>query len=95
MPHPLASGRIRAIIPPCLLPPCRRANACGPRWKAGPWTAWPRISARNPRCTPRCAAALDAHLEATDDPFRRFRNEINMPADGYVWIDRARARRQM
>ena len=27
--------------------------------------------------------ALDAHLEATDDPFRHLRNPILMPADVY------------
>jgi arylsulfatase A-like enzyme len=38
-------------------------------------------------------AALDAHLEATDDPFRHFRNAIHMPADGYVRLDAARKRK--
>jgi len=31
-------------------------------------------------------AALDAHLEATDDPFRNLRNDILMPQEAYVSV---------
>jgi arylsulfatase A-like enzyme len=42
----------------------------------------------------RMRAALDAHLEATDDPFRHLRNDLLMQADGYELLADFRARRK-
>jgi arylsulfatase A-like enzyme len=37
-------------------------------------------------------AALDEHMQRTDDPFRHLRNDILLPADGYVELAAHRAR---
>ncbi len=42
----------------------------------------------------RMRAALDAHLEATDDPFRHLRNDLPMQADGYNLLAGFRAQKK-
>ena len=36
----------------------------------------------------KLSTALDIHMRATDDPFRHLRNDLLMPADGYVRVFR-------